>query len=84
MSKDFNHLREFLLPLLEERGLSIENFSRDAGISRASVYFYMSDRFRPDDAAVFKMARALGVPPEDIFKQFTPRPRGRPTHKPHS
>jgi predicted DNA-binding transcriptional regulator AlpA len=47
MSTGFNKIREWLLPQLDKKGISIEQFARAAGISRAAIYFYMDDTHRP-------------------------------------
>jgi len=48
VDKDFNRIREWLTPLLQERGLSVERFANEVGLTRTSVYRYMNDEKRPD------------------------------------
>ena len=75
--RDFNHIREWIVPKLEAGGWSVENFARECGLSRAIIYFYMNDRYRPDEQQMITMCRVLGVPSEEGFAQYTPRHRGR-------
>lgn len=78
MAKDFNHIKEWLLPQLDTLGLSIENFARKCSLSRASVYFYMEDTYRPSAGIMAKMCAVLGRPLEEGLRQYTPRKVGRP------
>lgn len=76
--RDFNNIREWLLPKLETLDLSVEQFSREIGISRASLYFYMNDRARPSTQVMAKICHRVGVPFEEGLAQYTPRKVGRP------
>lgn len=78
MGQDFNHLKEWLSSHLEQRQLSVEEFSDMVDLSRASVYFYFQDKTRPDEATMARICTFLGVPLEEGLRQYTPRPRGRP------
>lgn len=78
MKSDYNHIREWLLPQLAEKGLSIEQFARACGLSRVIVYFYMDDKYRPDSQIMAAMCDVLEVPLEEGLRQYTPRKRGRP------
>jgi transcriptional regulator with XRE-family HTH domain len=77
-SNDFNSIREWLVPILTQKGISNEQLANDAGLSRASVYFYLSDRARPSEQSMIKICQVLGVPPEEGMRQYTPKKRGRP------
>lgn len=78
MTQVENNIKEWIKPLLEERGLSVEEFTNIAGISRAAIYHYFTDKYRPTEEIMAKMCRALGVPLEEGLAQYTPRRRGRP------
>lgn len=75
---DFSNIKQWLLPLTDQKGLSLEQLARAVGISRASVYHYMTDRSRPDTQTMMRICDVLGVPHEDGLKQYTPRVEGRP------
>jgi transcriptional regulator with XRE-family HTH domain len=77
--RNFNNLKNWLLPQLEERQMSVEQFARAAGLTRGMVYFYLSDRNRPSEDATIRMCQVLGVPPEEGFAQYTPNKIGRPS-----
>lgn len=77
--RDFNHIKEWLEPLLAKRGLSAEKFARLCGLSRASVYFYMNDCSRPTEETMATMCKVLGVPYSQGLSQYTPKQNGRPS-----
>ncbi|MGH9403530.1 MAG: helix-turn-helix domain-containing protein [Terriglobia bacterium] len=58
--------------------MSVENFAREVGVVRASIYFYISDRCRPSSMVMARMCHVLGVPFEEGLAQYTPRKAGRP------
>lgn len=76
--KDFNNIREWLLPKLADRQQTIENFARECGLSRASVYFYLTDKTRPESTTMKVMCDVLGVSFEEGLAQYSPRKMGRP------
>lgn len=78
---DFNHIKEWLLPLLADRQQSIELFARECGLSRAAIYFYINDKNRPESSTMKVMCDVLGVPFEQGLAQYTPRAVGRPAYK---
>lgn len=78
MDRDFNHIQQWLDPQLDRLGLSIEQFANVCGISKASVYFYRDDKYRPNTGIMSKMCKVLGVPLEEGLRQYTPRKAGRP------
>jgi len=75
---DYNNIQQWLDPILYEKQISVEQLARAAGLSRASLYNYMIDRYRPDEQHMAKLCRVLGVPLEEGLRQYTPRRRGRP------
>jgi transcriptional regulator with XRE-family HTH domain len=78
MERDFNNLKKWLTPLLEERGWSIEEFGRKVGVTRATIYHYMTDKRRPTVERMKQICEALGVPAAEGLAQFTVNPVGRP------
>jgi transcriptional regulator with XRE-family HTH domain len=75
---DFNHIKEWLLPKLDERGMSVEQFANGCGITRGMLYFYLADKHRPSEQVMVKMCQILGVPLEEGLNQYIPRKSGRP------
>jgi transcriptional regulator with XRE-family HTH domain len=78
MPKDFNNIRAWLYPLIEERGWSIEEFGRKIGVTRAAIYHYMTDKRRPTVERMRQICEVLGVPASEGLAQFTPKEVGRP------
>jgi transcriptional regulator with XRE-family HTH domain len=78
MSKDFNNLKQWLLPILERKQISVEDLARAAGCTRSAIYYYMSDRNRPTTQRMAAICRVLGVPLEEALQQYTERRVGRP------
>jgi len=81
MERDFNKISEWLLPILESRGLSVEQLANSTGVTRASIYHWLTDRNRPRTQAMARICRFLNVPFEEGLAQFTPRKYGRPKGK---
>jgi transcriptional regulator with XRE-family HTH domain len=77
-SKDFNKIKQWLVPQLRAKGMNVEKFAREADIWKTSVYNYMNDTNRPDTETMAKMCRVLGKPLEEGLAQYTPRQEGRP------
>lgn len=75
---DFNHLPTYLPPLMERVGLTTEQTANAIGISRTVMYAYLIDGSRPTSQTAIKLSRVLGVPFEEILKQYVPKKRGRP------
>lgn len=73
---NFNNLPTWLPPLIARKKLTIEEFAREAGLTRASVYNYLTDRSRPSEDSMLAMCRVLGVSLEEGLKQYTPKPLG--------
>lgn len=78
---DYNHIRQWLIPQLDRIQMSIEQFARRCKISRAAIYFYLDDKYRPTTGTMAKMCAVLGIPLEEGLRQYTERKPGRPTHK---
>lgn len=77
-TRDYNRIKQWLLPKLDTKGVSVEQFSREVGISRAELYFYFADKHRPSEQVMARICHALNVPFEEGLRQYTPRRNGRP------
>jgi transcriptional regulator with XRE-family HTH domain len=75
---DFNHLKTFIEPMLQEKGFSVEQFARACGVTRAMMYFYFKDTNRPSEQVAIRMSQVLGVTAEEVLGQYTPKKVGRP------
>jgi lambda repressor-like predicted transcriptional regulator len=53
--------REFILPLLEQRGWSILDWANEAGVSHTTVHDYLENRRSPFPSTRLKLAKSLGV-----------------------
>lgn len=76
--RDFNHIKEWLLPLIQERDYSVEKLARSVGITRASLYYYLADRTRPTTGVMRRICDVLGRPHEEGLATYTEKPVGRP------
>lgn len=81
VKNDYNHLKAWMLPMLQDRGLSIEKFSDLVGVSKTVVYNWMHDLNRPTEETMVVVCRELGRPLEEGLRQYTPKPLGRPPGK---
>ena len=79
MATDFNNLPEWLRLKIGSTGLSRERFAKRAGLSRPSIYFYLSGRRRPTTQTMTEICRVLGVPLEEGLRQYVNKPTGRHT-----
>lgn len=64
--------------LLEKRALSVEQLARKAGITRTSVYFYISNKKRPTPETLRRICAALDVTFEEGLRYCTPSKVGPP------
>jgi transcriptional regulator with XRE-family HTH domain len=78
--RDYNRIKQWLDPKLKEKGLSVEAFARQCGLTRTSIYFFRADKNRPNEQTMIRMCQVLGVPAEEGFAQYTPNQVGRPTN----
>lgn len=74
----YNKIREWLVPLLRERRVSVEWLARRTGVSRTIIYNYLRDVNRPTSRTMLGITRALGVPFEEGLKQYTENKLGAP------
>lgn len=79
--RDFNMIGEWLRPLLQAGGMSVEQFSNKVGVSRSAVYHYIKDSHRPTEETMAVMCKVLGRPYSEGLSQYTPRKPGRPSHE---
>lgn len=73
-----NNIKQWLLPLLQQQSLSVEELANKVGITRTAVYNYLSDRNRPTEQTMKRITEALGVPFEEGLRQYTPKTVGFP------
>jgi transcriptional regulator with XRE-family HTH domain len=77
--KSFSNLPVWLPAQLKKSGIkSWEQLARKAGVSRASIYFWLRDDDRPTTASMAKLCKALKVPLAEGLKQYSEKPRGNP------
>jgi transcriptional regulator with XRE-family HTH domain len=89
MAEPINRLKEILMGdpeaeteagrvgFLKTNGLSVEKFSREVGITRTAVYFYLNNRSRPTRDTLVKICKTLGIPMSEGVRICTPRESGR-------
>lgn len=73
-----NNIKQWLRPLLDRRGMSVEDLAKNIGVWRATIYFWFEDKTRPDAQTMARVCRVLNVPLEQGLSQYTPKPLGRP------
>lgn len=78
MMQNENTIKQWLIPKLTERRLTVEQFANKVGVSRASIYFYFTDKARPEVETMAAMCAVLNVPLKEGLNQYTPKPVGRP------
>jgi transcriptional regulator with XRE-family HTH domain len=64
-----NNFITWLTDEIVSRGWSNSELARRAGISPAAISMVMSGQNRPGNEFCLGIARALGIPPEDIFRK---------------
>ena len=67
--------------MLDMLGMSVEQFAMAIGVTRASVYFYLTGKTIPSSRTLHKMATVLGIPAQDLFKILPTREPGAPVGK---
>jgi len=75
-----NQIREWLVPKLAAREMSIAQLASAIGVSRAAVYLYLNDQSRPTGYHMARICQVLGVPIEEGLSTYVPRRPGRPRH----
>jgi putative transcriptional regulator len=73
----FGETRNNLLKVRQERGLSVADLARSAGISRQSVYALENGQYVPSTAVALILAQSLQVSVEEIFFIAKKSARGR-------
>ena len=74
----FNHLKELMLPRMEELGMSVERLvqrMQEGGfyLNRSTVYHWFRDRSRPVPALARGVANVLGLADETVLAAYVPR-----------
>lgn len=60
---------EWLIAEMDRRGWSQSDLARAAGLNRQVISGYINQkRMKPDEEIVSALARALGYPPETVFR----------------
>lgn len=59
--EDFNNLKQWLLPKLEARRMSVEDLAVESGVSRRSIYGWMDDTARPTTQKMAKIVHTLSA-----------------------
>lgn len=60
---------EWLLQQMRERDLSQSDFSRLTGLTRQAISYYTTGKSKqPDEFALQKIAIALQLPPEEVYR----------------
>lgn len=85
--KDYNNLGTWLPLQIEKTGMPMFKITNRAAMSRATVYGWMSDRYRPDSESLLKFLQVIAdLTGQDSAKllaeglrQYTNRPEGRKT-----
>jgi transcriptional regulator with XRE-family HTH domain len=78
---NFSNLKEWLSRKMDDAQISPEQLANASQLSRASIYFYLTDRCRPDEQSMARICAALGAPLIEGLAQYTPKKRGRPAGK---
>jgi len=78
LKKSHNAIREWLLPKLAARDMSVAQLATAVGVSRAAVYLYLNDQSRPTGYHMARICQVLGVPIEEGLSKYIPRRPGRP------
>jgi ribosome-binding protein aMBF1 (putative translation factor) len=60
--------REFVQKILEEKGWSILDWANEAEVSHATAMDYIQEKTRPYRSTRLKLAKALGVPVDQLPK----------------
>jgi transcriptional regulator with XRE-family HTH domain len=61
---------DWLVDRMKEMGWSQADFARASGLTRQAISYYLSDKSKsPDEFALQKIARALTLPPEYVFRK---------------
>lgn len=59
----------WLLEILNERNWSQSDLARASGLTRAAISYYLGPKSKkPDEDALKKIAHALKIPPETVFR----------------
>lgn len=60
---------DWLLEQLKERGWSQSELSHITGLTRQAISYYLSGKSKqPDEFALQKIAKALKLPPEEVYR----------------
>jgi transcriptional regulator with XRE-family HTH domain len=66
--KDCSPLGKFILEYMEETGTSMQQLADRAGLTRPGLRGMCFIRGNPTESSLIRLARAMGVPPAEIYK----------------
>lgn len=64
--------------MLDLLGLSVEKFALAIGVTRTSIYFYLTGKCLPSSKTLHRMAAVLGIPAKELFATLPTRESGAP------
>lgn len=76
---DYNTIKDWLLPKLEELQMTVEELAMEVGVQPKTIYRYFTDERRPSPSVMGKICSYLGVPFEDGRAQYSNNRVGRPS-----
>lgn len=76
---DYNTIKDWLLPKLEDLQMTVSEFADELDISPKTIYRYLTDERRPSPANICKICSYLGVPFEEGRSQYSSSRVGRPS-----
>jgi transcriptional regulator with XRE-family HTH domain len=80
--EDYNNIKPWLIPLIDAKGMSIEDLAKAIGVTRAAIYFYLNDKTRPTEQTMIRICQVLERPVEEGMSQYIPRRAGRRKNPP--
>lgn len=76
---DYNTIKDWLLPKLEELQMTVEELALEIGVQPKTIYRYFTDERRPSPAVMGKICSFLEVPFEEGRSQYSNSRVGRPS-----
>ncbi len=76
---DYNTIKDWLLPKLEELQMTVEELALEVGVQPKTIYRYFTDERRPSPQVMGKICSYLGIPFEEGRAQYSTNRIGRPS-----